>query len=38
VWSEKDNLPVTTEFENIDKTTKVIGFLPTKEGDQLFWT
>jgi len=37
VWSEKDNLPVTTEFENVDKTTKVIGFLPTKEGDQLFW-
>jgi hypothetical protein len=34
-WDFRDNLPVTTEFENNERITKVIGYLPTRKGKQL---
>lgn len=37
-WTEQDNLPATTEFDNKDKVTKAVGFLPIEDGDRLFWT
>ena len=37
-WTEQDNLPATTEFDNKEKVTKAVGFLPIEEGDRLFWT
>jgi hypothetical protein len=36
-WTEQDNLPATTEFDNKDKVTKAVGFLPIEDGDRLFW-
>jgi len=38
LWSEKENLPATTDFDNKEKVTKIIGFLPIEKGDRLFWT
>ena len=37
-WTEQDNLPATTEFDNKEKVTKAVGFLPIEDGDRLFWT
>lgn len=37
-WQEKDNLPATTEFENKERITKVVGFLDITKGDRLLWT
>jgi hypothetical protein len=34
-WDFRDNLPVTTEFENNERVRKVIGYLPTRKGKQL---
>lgn len=34
-WEDKDNLPKTTEFEDLEKVVKTVGFLPISEGKQL---
>lgn len=34
-WAEQMHLPATTEFENKQKITKVVGFLPLEKGKQL---
>jgi len=31
-------LPATTEFDNKEKVTKSVSFLPIEKGDRLFWT
>jgi hypothetical protein len=38
VWTDQDNLPATTEFDNKEKVTKAVSFLPIEKGDRLFWT
>ena len=38
VWTDQDNLPATTEFDNKEKVTKLVSFLPVEKGDRLFWT
>jgi hypothetical protein len=38
VWTDQDNLPATTEFDNKEKVTKSVSFLPIEKGDRLFWT
>lgn len=35
-WEEKENLPTTTDFDNKEKVTKLVGFLPIKEGAKLW--
>ena len=35
-FSEKDNLPKTTDFEDTDKVTKIVGFLPIEKGFKLW--
>jgi hypothetical protein len=35
-WQDKDNLPKTTEFEDIEKVVKTVGFLPISRGKKLF--
>jgi hypothetical protein len=37
VWTDQDNLPATTEFDNKEKVTKSVSFLPIEKGDRLFW-
>lgn len=34
-WVDKDNLPKTTQFENVEKVVKTVGFLPISKGKQL---
>lgn len=34
-WQDKDNLPKTTEFKNIEKVVKTVGFLPISKGKWL---
>ncbi len=35
-WEDKDNLPKTTEFEDVEKVVKTVGFLPISKGKKLF--
>lgn len=35
-FAEKENLPKTTDFEDKDKVTKIVGFLPTEKGFKLW--
>ena len=35
-WEEKENLPTTTDFDNKEKVTKLVGFLPIREGVKLW--
>jgi hypothetical protein len=36
-WEDKDNLPKTTEFEDIEKVVKTVGFLPISKGKRLLF-
>lgn len=35
-FAEKANLPKTTDFEDTDKVTKIVGFLPIEKGFKLW--
>lgn len=35
-WKVKSNLPTTTDFENNDKTDKIVGFVNIEEGVRLW--
>lgn len=35
-FSEKANLPKTTDFEDVEKVTKIVGFLPIEKGFKLW--
>lgn len=35
-FAEKTNLPKTTDFEDTDKVTKIVGFLPIEKGFKLW--
>jgi hypothetical protein len=35
IWEFRDDLPMTTEFENNERVTKVVGYLPIRKGRQL---
>jgi hypothetical protein len=36
-WEDKDNLPKTTEFEDVEKVVKTVGFLPISKGKRLLF-
>ncbi len=35
-FAEQKNLPATTEFENKEKVTKIVGYLPIEKGFKLW--
>ncbi len=35
-FAEQKNLPATTDFENKDKVTKIVGYLPIEKGFKLW--
>lgn len=35
-FAEKTNLPKTTDFEDTDRVTKIVGFLPLEKGFKLW--
>jgi hypothetical protein len=35
-WEDRDDLPATTQFEDKARISKVVGYLPTTQGRNLF--